>query len=340
MPETVAANTKLERAMSSMLNAAADALHRLVGQDVKITSLIPHTVETTEFGTNLRADHAYARGLFEGDEEEHALRIVIPARDATALAGLIMMSPPDVIEERRESETLDGEELETFAEVANVLCSSFDGVLKQGGTEERSLRAHDHGVLPAGQGASGILGHEKLIGLPFELAVSEFAPARGWVLIDQQTAEKWNGEALQPMPEQGGEDGIPAAPIQGRLTAYLADPDVISELRQSCRRVGLELDRRSRAEVPNPAEHKEGLVLLDVPTGDTKRFEWCKRLKHYHEDVRVALLIHHPSRSRVLQGFLAKADAIMGWPIRERELSEKLSSLMLVEEDGGGGDED
>ena len=45
-------------------------------------------------------------------------------------------------------------------------------------------------------------------------------------------------------------------------------------------------------------------------------------------EVKVALLIHHPSRSQVLKAFLAEADAIMAWPIAESEMSPKLAALL------------
>jgi hypothetical protein len=40
------------------------------------------------------------------------------------------------------------------------------------------------------------------------------------------------------------------------------------------------------------------------------------------------LLILHPSRQRVTQAFLSKADAIMGFPCDEQQLSQKLTSLL------------
>lgn len=99
-------------------------------------------------------------------------------------------------------------------------------------------------------------------------------------------------------------------------------------LRRSCRRVGLELRRHGRGEIPNPAAHKNEIVLLDVPPGEDRRFDWCRRIKEISDSTKVVLLILHPSRQRVTQAFLSKADVILGFPCDEQQLSQKLASLV------------
>ena len=93
-------------------------------------------------------------------------------------------------------------------------------------------------------------------------------------------------------------------------------------------RVGFELDRRSKTEIPNPAAHKDAIVLLEIAAGEDRKFEWCKRLKAYHPSIRGVVVLHHASRQRVLQGFIAKADAILAYPMAERQLSAKLNALL------------
>jgi hypothetical protein len=167
-----------------------------------------------------------------------------------------------------------------------------------------------------------------LVALSFSVAMDDGEIADGWLMLDPATAERWNGGALdQSLAKQPEQALVPAA-LRGRLAAYVAQSEVIPPLRTTCRLVGLEVDWRTAAEVPNPAEHKEGIVLMDVPSGDLRRFDWCKRLKAYQPAVRVALMIHHPTRSRVLQGFLAKADLIVGWPIDDSDLAQRLSAML------------
>jgi len=67
---------------------------------------------------------------------------------------------------------------------------------------------------------------------------------------------------------------------------------------------------------------------LDVPTGEVKRLDWCKRLKSYGGGQRVVLLLHGPSRALVMQAFLSQADVILGWPVNEAMLSAKLNGLL------------
>lgn len=337
---TQGTNRKLETLLGSMLAASAESLQQLVGRPVAARARRCQAIAPQALLGRLDGQHAIVRGVLDGPEAGDVVRCVIAARDATTLAGYTMMTPEETIAERRATGTLAGEELESFAEVANVLCSSFDGALRGALPDAGVLRAKDHGVLDRGGDALDRLGTEELVALEFTLTLGGHPESRGWILLERRTAERWNGGALAPFAADAGAPGdaahadceenreIEPVPIRGQLTAYVVDPDVFLRLRSSCCRVGLAIDRRGRVEVPNPGEHKEGIVLMDVPSGDTRRFDWCKRLKQHHPEVKVALLIHHPSRSRVTQGFLAKADAIMGWPVTEARLAEKLSSLL------------
>ena len=164
------------------------------------------------------------------------------------------------------------------------------------------------------------------------------------IAIDVDTATRWNGGPLEPVEESAGsavglrpdEDGlesIPAAPIRGTLAAYTIQGEVFRLLRRSCRRVGLELRRHGRGEIPNPAAHRNEIVLLDVPNGEERRFDWCRRIKDLSETTKVVLLIQHPSRQRVTQAFLSRADAILGFPCPEAQLSQKLAQLIPDEPD-------
>jgi len=360
MAETVTEqrNSKLETVLSSVLDSGIRALADLVGQEVKGCVGQLTSVDPNQLVGQLEGQHAVVCGALDRDYQGQTFRLLIPAREATTLSGYVMMAPEETIEGRRQTGTLEGEELETFAEVANVLCSGFDAVLQEIADGDILLRAQESSLVQPGADASELFGDHELVGYSFGFSVGGHPESKGWLLLEPSTANRLIGAeaegALQGhgarrvgvqagRMQTGGtqtgvvqaveEEEIPAAPTRGRLTTYLADPGVLPELRKSCRRVGLELDQRARGEVPNPAEHREGSILIDVPSGDTRRFDWCHRLKQHSESVRVALVIHHPSRSQVLKAFLAGADAIMAWPISEREMSPKLAALLPPSEE-------
>jgi CheY-like chemotaxis protein len=159
------------------------------------------------------------------------------------------------------------------------------------------------------------------------------------VLLDAATAETWNkapltivAEGVPPRPgsrtEEESLESIPAAPIRGTLAAFVMQPEVFRTLRLSCRRVGLDMRRHGRGEIPNPAAHRNEIVLMDVPPGEDRRFDWCRRIKELSDSTRVVLLIHHPSRHRVMQAFMSRADAIIGYPCDESQLSQKLGTML------------
>ena len=77
---------------------------------------------------------------------------------------------------------------------------------------------------------------------------------------------------------------------------------------------------------------RDQILLLDIPAGEDRQFDWCKRIKDFGANTKVVLLLHHPSRSRVTQAFLAKADAILGLPCDEPKLSQKLASVLEAAE--------
>jgi len=105
------------------------------------------------------------------------------------------------------------------------------------------------------------------------------------------------------------------------------------------RRIGLEIHRFAKTDIPNPSAHRGQIVLIEVPVGEEKRYDWARRIKQHHGEIPVALLIHQPSRARVVKGFMTKADVILAWPSREKHLSAKLDPLIdLCQSDGDSDD--
>lgn len=82
----------------------------------------------------------------------------------------------------------------------------------------------------------------------------------------------------------------------------------------------------SRPWKPTRLREDEGESESDVK--EDGAFDGCKRIKTCSTDTSVVLLIHHPLRNRVTHAFLPKADAILGLPCNEPQLSQKLTAVL------------
>jgi len=349
MTTQLGTNRKLQQLLTAIVNAMRETIQSIVDRELSVRAGRFDLVEPAHFGRSLTEFTAVVRGTLDKDFAGKTLRIAIPLKDAVTLAGLMMLTAEDVIEENRASETLEGEDLEAFTEVGNMLCSAIDGALRQAISRPIGARVQDAVLFAPGNDKEGLLGAEPAIVLPFQVKIGAYPETTFHLLIDRETAERWNGGSLE-MDESGQPTGdedpsdaavkqrllpgdvpfdeIPEGEIRGKLAAYLHQPELYDVVRRSCRRVGLEVERHGRTAIPNPAAHKDQIVVMDVPPGEDRRFSWASRLKGYEANTAVVLIVQHPSKSRVLQGFLAKADAIVGWPLPEIVLSNKLTELL------------
>jgi len=337
---------ELRKLFAMLASSMGETLGSLVSKPIVVRPGDPTIVEVEAFVGALPKAAALARGALDKGYAGKRLSTLIDVPDAIAMAGLLMMTPDHVIEQRRATGVLEGEDAEAFGELGNVLYSGLGNVLREQ-VGNVDIRFQDHGVVKPGLDKDGVLGVGNLVVFPFALKVGNLAETQGALTIDLATAEAWNKAPLEPAVAddaaaeaagkdataalRGDDDGlesIPQAEIRGALAAFLADSDVLRLLRKSCRRVGLELRRHGRGEIPNPAAHRNEIVLLDVPLTDEKRFDWCKRVKEFAATTKVVLLLHHPSRPRVTRAFLAKADVILGYPCDEAQLSAKLQALL------------
>jgi hypothetical protein len=208
------------------------------------------------------------------------------------------------------------------------------------------IRLQDHGLVKPGLDPDSLLAKGDLVAARLKLRIGSHADSSVFLVLDRTTAEAWNGTPLQaegtvaeeagaetesassPRLSDDGLEDIPAAPLVGVLNAFVDSLESLRVLRRSCRRVGLELRKHNRAQIPNPAAHRDEIVLIEVPVGEERRFNWSRRIKDYCTTAKVVLLLHRPSRSRVTRAFLSRADAILGMPVEELDLSSKLSELI------------
>ncbi len=337
---------ELKQLFAQLTAAIGDTLGSLVAREIVVK---PGEAEVMDVETLLAAlprPCAVARGALDKAFAGKALHALLEVPDAISMAGLLMMTPEDIIAARRQKGALVGEDAEAFGELGNVLCSGLAGVLREQ-VADVDLRYQDHGLVEPGVDSNGILGSEMLMVFAFRMKIGGYPESSGALVIDFATAEAWNKAPLElaagapPAPGSGPAgataaarsdddalESIPAAPVRGTLAAFVLLPEVFRMLRRSCRRVGFDLRRHGRAEIPNPAAHRNELVLIDVPAGEDRRFDWCRRIKEFSNSTKVVLVIHHPSRQRVAQAFLSRADAILGFPCDEMQLAQKLATLL------------
>ena len=339
---------ELKRLFAMLTGSISETLGSLISREIVVRPAEPELKEVDSYLAELARPCAVARGALDKGFAGKSFQAIIEVADAIAMAGLLMMTPEDVVNQRRTKGALEGEDAEAFGELGNVLYSGLGGVLREQ-VGNIDIRFQDHGVIKPGVDKNGVLGTGALVVFGFRMKVGDYPESSGALAIDLATAEAWNKAPLEfgaaeaaaapasaptpastapQKPEDEGLESIPAAPIRGTLATFVLQQEVVRMLRRSCRRVGFELRRHGRGEIPNPAAHRNEVVMIDVPPGEERRFDWCRRLKEISSTTKVVLLLHHPSRQRVTQAFLSKADAILGYPCDEPQLSQKLAALL------------
>jgi hypothetical protein len=339
MPATIlepGAATELRRLLDRLLAAAGETLGSLIARELLARPADLALTDADSIVAGLQRPSVVVRAALPGEPVGRSVCLLLEARDAAALAGLLLMTPEETIRQRRAADALAGDDVAAFGEISGVLCSSLGGVLREAASGAE-LQFQD--VVPVAPGAQpDVLPGGQLVAARLQLRVGGFEDGAASLVLERATADAWNKSPVDPNSPIGDDDGrdgaqddlddIPAAPVRGVLNAYLAAGDAASVLRRSCRRVGLDLRRHGRAEVPNPAAHRGEVVLMDVPAGQYRQFDWCKRIKEFAAATRVVLLLNHPSRARVTHAFLSNADVIVGLPVEEEQLSLKLKALL------------
>ncbi|MHC4516298.1 MAG: hypothetical protein ACYTGW_13970 [Planctomycetota bacterium] len=349
---------ELNTRVTGMVSAMAQSLGALVDRPLKMhAGETMHIVDKQAWLDTLSEPRGLIRGGLDQDYDGKSLCFLFDIREAITLSCCLMMSPEEVIQERRSAGKLEGEDLEAFGEVGNVICSGVDDVLGHVIGHKIGLRVQDHAVIDRTEGPHHYLTDGMLVVYSFALKIEDHEETEGLLVFDMSTAEDLNGAPLEVDDDAtaaaaaaldaqedalapGKEEEIEQAPIRGKMAAYLATRESQRTISRSCRRKGLELQRFSRNDIPNPAAHKQQMVLIEIPVGEDRRFDWAKRLKeHRRHAITVVILLHAPSRRRVVQGCLAKADAIVAWPCAEPQLSEKLGSLLGDNDNDGENDD-
>ena len=322
-----------ERLGRDAVRGVGDTLAELVDS----AEVIPVRVRRwrrSEFLESMRTTQAVLTCAL-GGEESGVLTVMFPTSEVAVIAGARDGADAAEIEERRQRHDLEPGELELLAEIGTELAKTWAESLRDSTDNRLGIAFHSHGTLAPGEDANEVLPGTDLLSIGFSVKVAGSSGATGALVVESAVAERLNGG---PVTLSEDVEDVPLAPIVGKLSSFLSNQSLLRDVRVACRRVGLELARHGRRDIPNPAAHRGEIVLLDVPPGEEHRFDWCARLKSYDDQTRVVLLLHYPSRSRVLRAFKARADAILGCPTSEAALAAKLQALIDSANDDGDGD--
>lgn len=344
------ADHELRQLGEKLVKSIGETLGPLLGRDVVTIPARLEIVDGEELQRRLGSPCVAVRAATDKDTAGRCLRLLFDGKDACAMAGHLLLTPADELERKRALGCLQGEDAAAFAELVSVLLSGFANILRERQVDSELQLIDTGALLPSTDGPQQ-LPPGPLVAQSFRLQLASHPETTGYLIVDPTTGESWNkaplcsaaaGASASRPPRQtkaasqvqgrtGEEealDDVPQAPIRGTAAAFLLHAEILPLLRRACRRTGLELRKHGRAEIPNPAAHRNEIVVIDVPAGEERRFDWCRRLKEFSDEIRIVVLLHQPSRARVTQAFLSKADVILGLPCAEAQLTQKLDGLL------------
>ena len=320
---------QLKILLASAVGSISDRLGSTLNQPVQVHPGQLSCQDPDDLLSTLAAPAVVARGCMDQDYEDRSMWTMIAVPDAVTMACALMMVPESAVAERRSATQLTKDEAEAFGEIANLIYAGFAETLSPK-LENFGVRVREHARVERGADPDGVMGSARLVTMSFRIKIGEHPESTARIAVDAEVAAQWNSAPLVEQADEDRLENIPEAPIQGALAAYVNHVDLYRLLRLSCRRVGLSIRRHGRGEVPNPSAHRNEVLVLEMPLGEERRFSWCARVKELSPSTKVAIVLHHPSKQRVTQAFLAGADAILGFPCHERELSDKLGPLLAA----------
>ena len=238
-------DTELHTLLDRVVRAIDETLSSLIGREIHVEPGEVLCQDPADLQGALKTAYVAARGAMDKSYEGKSMLTLFEVPDAVAMAGLLMMTPEDVIAQRRESDRLDGEDIEAFGELGNVLYSGFSDALRDK-VEDFGVRMQDQGHLDADGDPDGMLGEDRLVTISFKMKVGDYPESTATFAVDVDTAARWNGAPIEAVgdPEQqqerhdrGDHQPLgsrlhvePHAPLEARLvpsskaTAVCRDP--------------------------------------------------------------------------------------------------------------------
>ena len=327
-----ATDKELQKLFGLLANSASEAIGSLIGRELILEPTELSLTTADKLLQSLGTNHAAVRGSLGQSDSDSSLLTLVEIADARVMSGMIMMTPDEIIEQNRDQGTLENEELAAFGELGNVLCAGLGDALREA-VPNVDIRLRDHAVVAPGEDSNELLPPGPLACCRLEIKVGDYPGGNAFFVLDQATAEAWNKGPLADASadsDAGDDDpeNLNGAPVRGVVNSYGTSSAAMKLLRGCCRHLSLELRRHSPAQIPNPAAHPGEIVLIDVPSYEERRIDWCRRIKDYGSTTKVALLLHRPCRSLVKKAYLSKADVILGLPIDEQQMANKLAQLI------------
>ena len=330
-------DTTLAGIVNSSLSAIAQNIGSLIDRPASIKGQAAKLTNQDLISEYINGSYTILHGDLEQDYSG-SIYFFFSLEDAVTFSSYLMMIPDEVVRSNRKSPNWTEEDQEAFGEVGNIIFSALDETLRNACTGKINIRLGGVEKCDFPQQKPECLKEDSYVNYPFECQIADFPSSKGYMLIQSPAADAINKSPIgfgfetdeaeeAAIDTEDADDDFEEAPIRGTLSIFSSDITILKALRRSCRRVGLTFDRRSRNEIPNPSAHQDQIVLIEIGRGQEKRYEWCRRLKA-SGTTQVVLLLHDPTKYGVALGFKAQADLILGWPLKEQMISEKLSLLL------------
>jgi hypothetical protein len=334
----------LRSVIDTIMATLVDSLGSVVVQPIIATPAGEITcVDRDEWLESISNSRVVVRGQLGGPHEGHSLHIVFDIVDAITLSDHMMLTSDEVVDADRDALTFEQEHHESFAEVSNIVCSGINTMMRREVGPREGLRVSEFATIRPNYDPSQVLGRGAALVCDFNLRIGNYPETQIVVVIDHEVAQAWNGEtplfvfgddltSSDEMAHEGlGATGtIAEKSRRTTLSTFTTSPELAALIQKCGQVLDLKIQRHARTDIPNPAAHRDEIVLIEIPVGEEKRFEWARRLKQYHRDLPLALLIHEPSRPRVVQGLLTRANVILAWPSGESQLLAKLEPLIEI----------
>ena len=131
-----AVNTESSRHLSSLLDrvtkAIEDALGSLIDTDVLCRDGRLSLTAANKWLRKRSGPSVLVTGSLGSDYPDKSIHFLFEVSTAAILAGHMMMAPKEAIDERRGKSSISDQDLEAFGDVANVICSGAESVLREG----------------------------------------------------------------------------------------------------------------------------------------------------------------------------------------------------------------
>lgn len=261
--------------------------------------------------------------------KEGPLELFWPLSSLITLVAAYRSDAEDDIREARGASECSEDDLATFEEVAMLLSASFQEAITEHLGESFTVDLAGQSVDDLSKFRSG---STKDLAVPFNVIAGGLPPTRAVFCIPLAFAEELEGGeiAFEESDSFDDLDDFEAAEIVGSLAAFVTRANTVRMLRKACRRVGLTFEKRPKSEVPKPACYANSFVVLEVGTGQARRYEWCQRLKTMARGNQVLFLIDKPTKVSIVRAHTSGADAILSLQSTEREVSAKLLKMIEV----------